>query len=179
MPLVSGRNRWQYLYASAGLSCTETKLSTSSTFDCTVTGADTYFVAMGVAVSWNTTYMTVGTAYVLYHNYLFFSPSGPAGGPWSIPGQAGLKLCAVVSNVVTSTCYNITAGTNWPGYVMTTESPTNTWNLSLLDGATYPSDTYTIANRWTDATIGVVSNSQSLTIDTSGDTNWWFWVKTP
>jgi hypothetical protein len=176
MPLVSGRNRWQYLYASSGLTCTETQQLTtlpySSTFDCAVTGADTYFVAMGVAVSWSTSSMAAGTSYVLYHNYIFFSPNIWAGQS-AVPGTAGLKFCAVVSGTVTAECYNVPGGTSWPGLTMATAKAVNTWQVSLLNSAV-TGETYTLTSRSVGANVYTVSSGTPATVTTTGESDYWY-----
>lgn len=182
-PLVSGRNRWAYVYASPGLNCTETQQLTtlpySSTFDCDVTGANTYFVAMGVANSApNQSIWPVGTAYVFGYNYVSFgSISGTYSGNsltnWS-PGTnygPGYKACLVQNDVATNYCFTVSNGEFWmdssdAAYM---QNPNNTWELTMIGGTA--ADQYSFWNR-SDLTskIGPLTNTNSVRVSTFDDT---------
>ncbi|MFM7029674.1 MAG: InlB B-repeat-containing protein [Micrococcales bacterium] len=182
-PLVSGRDRWAYVYASPGLNCTETQQLTtlpySSTFDCDVTGTTTYFVVMGVASSEpNQSVWPVGTAFVYGYNYVSFgSITGTYSGndltSWS-PGTnagPGYTACLVVNNVATSTCFTVSNGEFWmdssdAAYM---QNANNTWEITMTGGTA--GDQYNFWNRGSLGTkIGPLTNTNTVRVSTFGDT---------
>lgn len=178
-PLTDGLTQWQYVYASPGLTCTPTIGATQAVFDCMVSGKNTYFVAMGVAVAWGLTgeFGSYSTAYVLDHNkFAFFQTvatydannnvtGGNFGSFWS--STNGIKMCRVVDDVTTTDC--ITIGTNTSWQIRSGYSPTSStvWEFSI-DGTPASDDVFQLWDRMAATYIATLDSATPVRLTLPG-----------